>query len=190
MGKKAAEPEAESSPPPAKRTLSPEQLERLGAARAKALEKRKLLGEISRREKAQREEAVKARAAKVGIGAVGAVGEPHAPPIAPNQDARDTAPPGKKKKKKAPPPPETSSSEEESEDSEESEESESSSEEEAPVKKKKSKSKKKPAKPTATKAPKATLTAEIARDELARRIERDNYAAAYSSLFPGQPLPF
>jgi hypothetical protein len=160
------EPEAPAEEAKPKRKVTPEQLQRLAEARAKAHEKRRLLGEISRREKAEKQAAFEAKAAAL------AKAKQHVSPCTrgsqgcPSSSARRPAQP---------------ESEEDTESESESEESESEIEEPPPPPKK-TKAKKKPT-PKAQSS--AQLTHRVAKESLAQRIERDRVAAAYASLFPG-----
>jgi hypothetical protein len=171
------EPEAPAEEAKPKRKVTPEQLQRLAEARAKAHEKRRLLGEISRREKAEKQAAFEAKAA--ALAKAKAAEEGGARIAAPSKKGAPerivcTA-------KRAPKPKQEPEPESEEESESESEESESEIEEPPPPPKK-TKAKKKPT-PKAQSS--AQLTHRVAKESLAQRIERDRVAAAYASLFPG-----
>lgn len=143
-----------------KKPISKERLEQLAVARQKALDKKRLLKEISDKEKKMKEDALSQRLAKVREYETASKSIPE-----------ETSYRQKKPVSKKQPIIEESSSEDDVTDSSDEE----------PVK----------APPRdryvklTSKKPVSRLTAEIAKDELRRRIEQENMNAAFSSLFPG-----
>jgi hypothetical protein len=170
----------EISEAPKKRGMSEEKAKQLQAAREKALEKRRMLAELTKKEKQMKQDALNERIAKVKQYEEKKVAPEEAPP------------PPRKKEKAAKPPPKKPPTPVESSESEESEAYESESSDESveyiPVRKS-SKVKTKYAKPKRERAT-SELTAQIAKEELQRRIARENMEIAFKSLFPNHSLMY
>ena len=149
-------------PEKTKRVLTEAQLEVLKLARGKAMEKRKQLGDVKRREKELKEEKLNNRIEKI------------------KQIEEAAASKLKKKKKVA-----ASSSSSSSESS--SSESESESEEEIKPRKVKAIPK---TKARIKKVSHEALTNEVVRQELKERIMKQNYINAFASIFPGKINPY
>jgi hypothetical protein len=144
--------------------MTDEKKAQLAAAREKALEKRRMLADLTKKEKEIKNMALKERIENVtktyDEKTAGGIAHPRLKQEMPKQEM----PKPVKKGRKPPPPPPSSS-----ENSESSE-----SEDEAPVVPVR-KPKKKPT---------SAYAADIARDELRKKIERENLNIAYRSLFP------
>ena len=166
--------------------MNPERLAKLAEAREKAVAKRRLLGELARKEKAARDKQLQDRLAAAD--AVLAGDATKAPSPAP---AQTPAAPAAAKAKRAKKPPQPSSS------SSSTSEASSSDEDEAPRSRRAPAPKYRPSKGAAAVAPTPRavnraltedLTAAIAREELEKRIARQNYEDAFRSIFPGYRL--
>ena len=161
-------------PEKTKRVLTEAQLEVLKLARGKAMEKRKQLGDVKRREKELKEEKLNNRIEKIKqIEEAAASAE--------SERQRKLI-----KKKKVAASSSSSSAESERERSSSSE-SESESEEEIKPRKVK-------AIPTTKarvkKVSHEALTNEVVRQELKERIMKQNYINAFASIFPGKINPY
>ena len=141
----------------------------LEQARQKAVEKRRQLGELARKEKAMRQKEIDDRLAKVEEFERSRQQVPSKPVDVPPATAPSQAQEPRRRRKKPPPSPPTSSSSSEEEESM----SDDDVVEELP----------KPKHPRL--APTPRLAADVAREELQRRIDQENYAQAFSSIFPG-----
>lgn len=148
------------------KTLSPEKLAQLQAARQKALEKRKMLAELARKEKQIKEDAINQRMARIK--------EYEEAKQAPKPKSKPV--PLARKPKKPPTPVESDLSSTDESSSDESVEY-------IPVRKSKMVKAKVPKHHTTSE-----LTAQIAREELQKRIARENMEVAWNSLFPGYRL--
>jgi hypothetical protein len=168
--------------------MTPERLAVLAAARQKALEKKRLLGELARKEREVRDKSLRDR--------LDAANKALAGDAAPEDAKQEKKTPKETKKpssRKKPPP--SCSESDASSDSAAS--SESDAEEEAAPSRPAEKQRKYRPSSAAAKAtsgarlssrPQAELTAAIAREELQRRIERENYDMAFQSILPGYRL--
>jgi hypothetical protein len=173
--------------------LSEERLAKLAEARKKALEKRRILGDLSRKEKAVREKMLQDRitAADAALSTdtkmVDAVSAPT------SKSAKKKVMNNKKMKNTVVLP--ASSSDEDTSDegsSDDESEEEGEEEEEAEAKGSSHKRKKPPAvqkkkyRPSDSNRGKTNneLTAAIAREELQRRVQQENYDLAFRSVFP------
>ena len=156
-----------------KRVLTEAQLQVLKLAREKAMLKRKMMGDVKRREKELKEK-LNNRIEK----------------IKQIESAKSTKLSKKKKHKKA-----ESSSSSSSSSSSESDSSEAESEEAKPRRSKpipiaKNKARVARALVNTQKASHEALTNEMVRQELKERIMKQNYASAFASIFPGKQNPY
>lgn len=147
-----------------KKQMSEERLAQLAAARKKALEKRRQLAELTKKEKEIKERELQERVQRVQ-----------------DFEKKVSAP----KAKKAPPPPPVESESDEDSESESEEHTVAKNEwtDYEPPKPKKHAPPKPMAQPKAK--PDHALAADIARQELKKRIQEENMRIAYRSLFPG-----
>ena len=157
-----------------KRVLTEAQLQVLKLAREKAMEKRKQLGDVKRKEKQIKEDKLSERLEKIA-----------------QIESAKSAKLSKKKKKKV----ESSSSSSSYSSSSESDSSEAESEEAKPRRSKpipiaKNKARVARAIVNTQKASHEALTNEMVRQELKERIMRQNYANAFASIFPGKQNPY
>lgn len=153
----------EVSERPLKKSVSPEKLEQLRKAREKALDKKRLLGEIAKKEKEMKEQALSERISKVKEFEAAKKPSGNILPQDPcykKEGGRERSSLRKKKLVEV------------------YESSESSSDESVEIIRRKKE--KKPVAQMAT----AELTAQIAREEIMRRVEAENKRIAFKSLFP------
>ena len=153
--------------------MTEERRKQLEQARQKAVEKRRQLGELARKEKAMRQKEIDDRLAKVEEFERSRQQVPSKPVDVPAPSPATAQEPRRRRKKPPPSPPTSSSS------SEEEEESMSDDDIVEDL-------------PPAPQAPKhkrprtmPRLAADVAREELQRRIDQENYQQAFSSIFPG-----
>lgn len=181
---------SEPTEAPKRKPLSEDKLKQLQAAREKALEKRRMLAELSRKERQMKEEAIQQRMAKVQQYEKAKL-VPSEPVVRTNSKPKLKTHP----KKSQPPPPSPETSEEDSTcDATESDSDESV--ECVPATKP---SKKKSTMPMHShyiaakghsQRKTSELTAQIAKEELQRRIARENMEVAFRSLFPNHSLMY
>lgn len=153
----------EAEAEPKRRPVSEEKLKQLQVAREKALEKRRMLGELARKERQMKEDQLHQRISRVKEYE------------AAHQSLSAHQPVAKRRKPKT--------------DELEEEEAESGSEAEIEEPKPKVRVEQKPKRSVRTNnelisASNRELTAQIAKEELQRRIARENMEVAFKSLFP------
>ena len=154
--------------------LTEERRQQLELARAKAVEKRKQLGELARKEKSMKEKELQDRLARVEEFERSRQEAPKkTPPIDVPSAPATASTPHRRRRKPAPPPPSSSSSSEETLTTDDEDDDE---EEVRPLP---------PPPPPRPIHKKARLAADVAREELQRRIQQENLREAYASIFPG-----
>lgn len=179
--------------------LSEERLAKLAEARKKALDKRRMLGDLARKEKAVREKMLQDRLAAADAALKGnddtKMSEAAAPSMKEKKEKKEKTKTRTKKTKKIVVPQLLPSSEEDDDEGSSSDDeasSEDDEEQKSTVKRKKTMTVKYRPSDNNTNFKRSRtnneLSAVIAREELQRRVQQENYELAFQSVFPGYRL--